>query len=124
MERAGRCYRVDPAVSQTYVFGLVGRAVVDPDVAELRGIPELLGRQAVVHARSIDRGVDQEALVLAAALLEHDPRALELAFSEAPISMTKAIKPLNRILSKRLDIPLELNRVLSACLSTRNGRAE
>ncbi len=66
----------------------------------------------------------QQALVLAAALLEHDPRALELAFSEAPISMAKAIKPLNRILSKRLDIPLELNRVLSACLSTRNGRAE
>ncbi len=58
----------------------------------------------------------QQALTLAAALIEHDPAALEQAWQAAPISMASTIVPLRESLLSRLDAHPSLRDTLDACL--------
>lgn len=58
----------------------------------------------------------QQALTLAAALVEHDPNALTDAWQAAPAAMTNPIRPQQAVLSARLDAHPELRDTLAACL--------
>ena len=58
----------------------------------------------------------QQALTLAAALIEHDPAALKQAWQAAPTSMTSTIYPQRESLLARLDAHPALHDILDACL--------
>ena len=58
----------------------------------------------------------QQALTLAAALIEYDPAALEQAWHAAPTSMASTIVPLHDSLLSRLDAHPALRDTLDACL--------
>ena len=58
----------------------------------------------------------QQALTLAAALIEHDLAALKQAWQAAPISMISKIAPLRESLLTRLDAHPALRDTLDACL--------
>ena len=57
----------------------------------------------------------QQALTLAAALIEHDPFARKQAWQAAPDVMTAAIYPLRESLLARLDVHPALRDTLDAC---------
>jgi len=58
----------------------------------------------------------RQALVLAAVLAETDPQALRLAFKEAPVAMSKKVRPLYSSLVKGLNAYAALQEVLRKCL--------
>lgn len=59
----------------------------------------------------------QQALILAAVLIEHDPVALKQAWQSAPSAMTTTIIPLHESLLARLDAYPALRDTLNDCLS-------
>jgi hypothetical protein len=59
----------------------------------------------------------QQALVLAAALVETDPQALQTAFETAPQAMIALIKPFLPVLTKKLTGHEMLAGILDDCLS-------
>lgn len=58
----------------------------------------------------------QQALTLAAALIEHDPAALKLAWQSVPKNMTEKITPLHESLLARLEPHPALRDTLNDCL--------
>lgn len=58
----------------------------------------------------------QQALTLAATLVEHDPDALAEAWRAAPTAMTDPIRPLGDTLLARLESHPELGATLATCL--------
>src|SRR5574343_752330 len=60
----------------------------------------------------------QQALTLAAALVEHDPYSLTSAWQAAPAALCELIRPLQAALLARLDAHPELRDILGTCLGS------
>lgn len=60
----------------------------------------------------------QQALTLAAALVDHDPESLRTAWDAAPSSMTAIIRPLREALQQRLGAHPMLRETVDECLLT------
>lgn len=63
----------------------------------------------------------QQALLLAAALVELDPAALPDAYAAAPVSMTARIKPLQAVLVRKTGGHEMLQEILRQCLGASDG---
>lgn len=70
-------------------------------------------RQGFAEKSAKDR---QQAAVLAAALAEHEPEALQEAFNAAPASMTRVLGPLIPFLEKHLDACQMAREILVGCI--------